>query len=430
MSESRIYLVGEDNTLSPLQETAFLKETHLQKLLASQPTLLGGDDISEEGSRRWMLIGREIPVPVHESSNECMSLDLLYVDQDGVPTLMEVKRSSDTRIRREVVGQLLDYAAGAVIFWTAQDLRERFEARCVNEGLDPVEQIENDLAIEVDIDEFWESVGANLASRKLCLFIAADRLRPELRRIIEFMNATMPDLDVLGLELRQFRSGKSRALVPQIVGLTAATQALKASRRTKTNQVEFLASWQGDVIQQRFEAILAFAHEEQLVVNWGTAAFPFACRPCLGSSPSCEDTHPEHSSIFTWYSPIYSPSVRTHRTSTAVSASALWRCHRQSRQAEVCESTREPSMMTRWPRSWGCSETRPIRCVPRYARAGESILSCSSCPSVLPLDHRLTQIQRIGRQPGGHVAQRQHAGRQLDADDIGHERPPCLDPLP
>jgi hypothetical protein len=32
-------------------------------------------------------------------------------DQNAVPTLVEVKRSSDTRIRREVVGQMLDYAA-------------------------------------------------------------------------------------------------------------------------------------------------------------------------------------------------------------------------------------------------------------------------------------------------------------------------------
>jgi hypothetical protein len=32
-----------------------------------------------------------------------------------VPTLLEVKRSSDTRIRREVVGQMLDYAANGVV---------------------------------------------------------------------------------------------------------------------------------------------------------------------------------------------------------------------------------------------------------------------------------------------------------------------------
>jgi hypothetical protein len=31
------------------------------------------------------------------------------LDQDAVPTLVEVKRSSDTRIRREVMGQMSDY---------------------------------------------------------------------------------------------------------------------------------------------------------------------------------------------------------------------------------------------------------------------------------------------------------------------------------
>jgi hypothetical protein len=38
------------------------------------------------------------------------SLDHLFLD---VPTLVEVKRSTDTRVRREVVGQMLDYAAYA-----------------------------------------------------------------------------------------------------------------------------------------------------------------------------------------------------------------------------------------------------------------------------------------------------------------------------
>lgn len=37
-------------------------------------------------------------------------MDHLFVDQDAIPTLVEVKRSSDTRIRREVVGQLLEYS--------------------------------------------------------------------------------------------------------------------------------------------------------------------------------------------------------------------------------------------------------------------------------------------------------------------------------
>jgi hypothetical protein len=39
------------------------------------------------------------------------SLDHLVVDQDAVPTFVEVKRASDTPARREVVAQMLDYAA-------------------------------------------------------------------------------------------------------------------------------------------------------------------------------------------------------------------------------------------------------------------------------------------------------------------------------
>src|SRR4051794_12230288 len=59
----------------------------------ASPTLAadraGGRYCSPGGSSRW-------------------SLDHLFVDQEGVPTLVEVKRSSDTRARREVVAQMLD----------------------------------------------------------------------------------------------------------------------------------------------------------------------------------------------------------------------------------------------------------------------------------------------------------------------------------
>jgi hypothetical protein len=41
-----------------------------------------------------------------------MKLDQLVVDQDGIPTSVEVGRHSDLRLRREV-GQVLKYAANA-----------------------------------------------------------------------------------------------------------------------------------------------------------------------------------------------------------------------------------------------------------------------------------------------------------------------------
>jgi hypothetical protein len=48
----------------------------------------------------------------------------------------KAKRSTDTRIRREIVGQMLDCAANAVANWSVEEVRVRFEARCKGDGLD------------------------------------------------------------------------------------------------------------------------------------------------------------------------------------------------------------------------------------------------------------------------------------------------------
>jgi hypothetical protein len=61
----------------------------------------------------------------------------MFLDQDAIPTLVEVKRSSDTRIRREVIGQMLDYAANGAQYWGEGALRLLFEGTCAAIGRDP-----------------------------------------------------------------------------------------------------------------------------------------------------------------------------------------------------------------------------------------------------------------------------------------------------
>jgi hypothetical protein len=78
-------------------------------LLARYPSLLAGDQIDPASPRRWVLISREQPVPDESAGAARWAIDHLFVDQDGIPTLVEVKRSTDTRIRREIVGQMLDF---------------------------------------------------------------------------------------------------------------------------------------------------------------------------------------------------------------------------------------------------------------------------------------------------------------------------------
>jgi hypothetical protein len=93
-----------------MTETPYDVESDLQALIAQHPEILTDEDA---GQGPLLLVRREAPVSEQEDAGGRYSLDHLYIDANGVPTLVEVKRSSDTRGRREVVAQMLDYAANA-----------------------------------------------------------------------------------------------------------------------------------------------------------------------------------------------------------------------------------------------------------------------------------------------------------------------------
>jgi len=120
-------LSGED--LVELREEPYDSEDLLQALLAKHPGLLAGDQLGSD-VRKWILVRREQGVPDKEGGGGRWSLDHLFIDQDAVPTLVETKRADDSRIRREVVGQMLDYAANGVVYWPREGLRAEFESRC------------------------------------------------------------------------------------------------------------------------------------------------------------------------------------------------------------------------------------------------------------------------------------------------------------
>ena len=92
------------NTFIAMREQEYEAEDVLQALIAEHPEVLAGDEADVSSS--WLLVKRETPV-------QSLSLDHLFLDREGVPTLVEVKRSSNTQLRREVVAQMLDYAANA-----------------------------------------------------------------------------------------------------------------------------------------------------------------------------------------------------------------------------------------------------------------------------------------------------------------------------
>jgi hypothetical protein len=149
-----IFLLRGDDELVEMRETPYEAEDVLQELTAKFPSLLAGDQYSDDSQRGWLLVGREAALSNDEGGGR-WSVDRLFLDQDAVPTLVDVKRSSDTRIRREVVGQMLDYAANGVVYWPLDELREMFARQRERDGQDPDLVISDVAGEDADVEDFW-----------------------------------------------------------------------------------------------------------------------------------------------------------------------------------------------------------------------------------------------------------------------------------
>ena len=244
-----IFLLSDDgdDPFLELRSEPYDSEDLLQALLAEHPDLLGGAQMNSQAPRTWLLVSREFGVPKHQGGASWWSLDHLFIDQDGIPTFVEVKKSSNTEIRRQVVGQMLDYAANGTRYWPIDTLRSTFETQCELAGHDPTAMLVAHLGEGVDADSFWSSVAEHLQAGKVRMVFVADLIPPELQRIIEFLNEHMSAIDVLGVEVRQYVGPGRRTLVPRVIGLTGAAQQAKAAAVQRPRYAQLLAEAPGEV---------------------------------------------------------------------------------------------------------------------------------------------------------------------------------------
>ncbi|MFJ2195376.1 hypothetical protein [Streptomyces violaceusniger] len=230
MTDQSVFVLGND--LQALEPAAFETEAEFQELLARHPRVLNFGSLADGRPLRLVLVAREMGVSTSVESSPAYWLDHLFVDADGVPTLVEVKRASDTRIRREVVGQMLDYAANGARYWPAALLQRSFEETCVGDGR-LLEEAYGELLGDRSREEFWTTVEERLATGQMRLLFVADRIPLELRAIVEFLNRQMRQTDVYAVELTQYRGeGDLRVLVPRVHGEVATAAKLPSGRRT------------------------------------------------------------------------------------------------------------------------------------------------------------------------------------------------------
>jgi len=254
---SGIFLIQDSGKLVRMDEAAYDSEDLLQALLEDYPDLLAGDQMESSDPRRWLLVRREMGVPGKQDGSDRWSVDHLFLDQDAIPTLVEVKRSSDTRIRREVVGQMLDYAANAVAYWPVEHLRLHFERQCESKQRDADQVLGEFLGEGADVEEFWQKAKTNLQAGKIRMVFVADVIPNELKRIVEFLNEQMDPAQVLAVEIKQYVGEGLQSLVPRVIGQTAEAEQKKSVRSRARN------NWSEDQFFEEVEEVAPSLLERQ-----------------------------------------------------------------------------------------------------------------------------------------------------------------------
>ncbi|MCC8963388.1 hypothetical protein H8A95_14000 [Bradyrhizobium sp. Pear76] len=251
---SGVFLLQGEHSLVPMEPGQFASEDDFQRLLSRFPELLVGDQVDPQNPRRWILVKREQSISTGEVGASLWSIDHVFLDQDGIPTLVEIKRQTDSRLRREVVGQMLDYAANCITYWSLETLQSGFEKTCRELGRESDAALRELLGTDDGVSDFWERVRTNLQAKKIRLLFVADVIPIELRRIVEFLNEQMDPAEVLAIELRQFASKDLKTIVPTVYGQTQATARKRAGpvqRWDETTLFEKLSQTVGERVMTK-----------------------------------------------------------------------------------------------------------------------------------------------------------------------------------
>lgn len=268
-SSDEIFLIRERELSSlparQMREGLFGKtlEDALQTLLSRYPELLPGSQFvpDSEDPPRFFLLRREMPVG-------SWSLDHLYVDQYGVLTLVETKLIQNPESRREVIGQIVEYAANAADRWGDGKTRQLASDYYSSKGRSLEDELESFFGASYEDEAFWDRIESNLQAGKIRLVIASDGLRPEVIKMIEYLNAEMRNADLIGLELRCYGSGDDEyVLAPRVVGQSVTIAERKASSRQRVKWTEsllreFIAQELDGERRSRYEHLLNLAIEK------------------------------------------------------------------------------------------------------------------------------------------------------------------------
>lgn len=152
-------------------------EADIQQLVHEHPSVLPIEEI-DPTFKGAVSICRELRTPAGP-------IDNLLVTPSGLPVLVECKLWRNPEGRREVVGQILDYAK-ELSRWTQSDLQREANIRLGSTGNVLLEKVRA-VAPETDEIAFNDALSSNLRRGRFLLLIVGDGIREGVEAIAEYL---------------------------------------------------------------------------------------------------------------------------------------------------------------------------------------------------------------------------------------------------
>ena len=162
------------------------------------------------------------PVPIcRELNTPAGAIDNFLITPSGMPVLVECKLWRNPEGRREVVGQILDYAK-ELSRWSSSDLQREVSRRLKREGNPLLDLV---LAADPSVDEvaFNDALTRNLRRGRFLLLIVGDGIREGVEAIAEYLQEHAGlhfSLGLVEMPIYELPDG-SRLVAPRVLARTA-----------------------------------------------------------------------------------------------------------------------------------------------------------------------------------------------------------------
>lgn len=194
------------------------REEWLQSALEETPSILPTAEIAPIFAP-LICVAREVRLKTDD--NNSGRIDNLYISKHGHLVIVETKLWNNPEARREVIGQILDYAK-EVKEWNYDKLNSVYRAypKTTNSVFDAL--VAAGYQSPESEADFIDTVNQNIRSAQFLLMIVGDGIRSSVEKIAEYINAS-PEMQhrlaLCELEVYDLGDGR-RMIVPQLTTKT------------------------------------------------------------------------------------------------------------------------------------------------------------------------------------------------------------------